>query len=95
MNHKIIDILVETNDKDYNFLKAAEELQELSLVLTQSVLKKKQVPDKEIIDEIGDVKIRLAIIEKFFSKEEIDKRINYKFSKFQEYLDKGKYKNGI
>lgn len=92
---KIINTLVETNDYDYNLLKAAEELQELSLVLTQTVLKRKKVNPQEVIDEIGDVKIRIKIIEEFFDKEKVKERIEYKTSKFAEYLEKGKYKNGI
>lgn len=92
---KIIKTLVETNDYDYNLLKAAEELQELSLVLVQTVLKKKKVDPQEVIDEIGDVKIRLKIIEEFFDKDKVKARIGYKISKFSEYLLKGKYKNGI
>jgi hypothetical protein len=39
-----------------NLLKTAEELQELSLVLTQMALKKEKVDKQEVIDEIGDVK---------------------------------------
>lgn len=92
---EIIKTLVETNDYDYNLLKAAEELNELSLVLIQTVLKKKKVDPQEVIDEIGDCKIRMKIIEEFFDKEKVKERIHYKTSKFKEYLEKGKYKNGI
>jgi hypothetical protein len=92
---EIIKTLVETNDYDYNLLKAAEELNELSLVLIQTVLKKKKVDPQEVIDEIGDVKIRIKIIEEFFDKDKVKERIHYKISKFKEYLEKGKYKNGI
>lgn len=92
---EIITTLVETNDYDYNLLKAAEEFQELALVLIQTVLKKKKVDPQEVIDEIGDCKIRMKIIEEFFDKEKVKTRITYKIAKFSEYLIKGKYKNGI
>ncbi len=92
---EIIKTLVETNDYDYNLLKTAEELTELSLALVQTVLKKKKVDPQEVIDEIGDVKIRLKIIEEFFDKDKVKTRISYKISKFKEYLEKGKYKKGI
>lgn len=95
MDKKIIKILVKTNDYDYNLLKCAEELQELSLVLTQSVLKKKKVNTQEILDEIGDVKIRMAVLEELFDKIKVQKRINYKISKFKKYLKEGKYKKRI
>ena len=38
-NKEIIQYLVDYNDYKYNLLKTAEELQELSLVLTQMALK--------------------------------------------------------
>ncbi len=87
----IIDILHEKNGYEYNLHKASEELQELALVLTQKLTKPHKVEDQEIIDEIGDVEIRLEILKKIFNKEKIDKRIAYKLKKFQEYHDSDKY----
>ena len=49
---ELIKYLVENNDYKYNLLKTAEELQELSLVLTQMALKKEKVDKQEVIDEI-------------------------------------------
>ncbi len=89
----IIDILVEKNGYHYNLHKAAEECQELGLVLTQKLLKPKKVNDQEIIDEIGDVEIRLEILKKMFNKEKIEDRIAYKLKKFQEYVDHDSYKH--
>jgi hypothetical protein len=96
MTHdKIIQHLTETNTYEYNLLKTVEELTELSTALIQSLVKKKAPINQEIIDEIGDCKIRLEILEKLFDQDKINQRVEYKISKFKEYLEKGKYKNGI
>lgn len=87
----IIDHLVKNNGFEYNLSKASEELQELSLVLTQKLNKPKRVDDKEIIDEIGDVIIRLEILKKIYDINKINERIAYKLSKFQSYVDNKSY----
>ena len=78
---ELIKYLVENNDYKYNLLKTAEELQELSLVLTQMALKKEKVDKQEIIDEIGDVKIRLKVIQHFFSRKKVKERIKFNIRK--------------
>lgn len=88
---KIIQTLYERNGYRYNLHKASEELQELGLVLNQKLLKPNKVDDQEIIDEIGDVKIRLAVLEKIFPQDRIQERINYKLNKFESYIDHEKY----
>jgi hypothetical protein len=90
-----IDKLMENNTYEYNILKASEELQELALVLIQHILKPKKVKMEEITDEIGDVKIRMKVLECLFNKDIVDKRVEYKLGKFNEYLGEGKYKGGI
>ena len=92
---ELIKYLVENNDYKYNLLKTAEELQELSLAITQLINKPNKVDEQEIIDEIGDVKIRLKIISKLFSKKKVKERIKFKLDKFRSYIQKGKYKGGI
>lgn len=89
---KIIDHLVKNNGVDYNLLKASEECQELGLVLVQKTLKPNKVRIQEIIDEIGDVAIRLEILKKIYSQEDIQKRVDHKLSKFKEYIEEGVYK---
>ena len=64
-NKELIKYLANNNDYKYNLLKASEELQELSLVLTQMALKKDKVNPQEVIDEIGDVEIRLKVLKYF------------------------------
>lgn len=95
MDKELIQFLADSNDHKYNLLKAAEELQELSLVLTQMTLKEKEVKKQAVIDEIGDVKIRLKILECLFCKDKINERVNYKLDKFRGYIKLDKYKGHI
>jgi NTP pyrophosphatase (non-canonical NTP hydrolase) len=88
----IIDILVKNNGFEYNLSKASEELQELSLVLTQKLNKPHRVDNQEIIDEIGDVIIRIEILKKIYDIDKINERVAYKLSKFASYVDNKKYK---
>jgi hypothetical protein len=88
---EIIEHLFLNNGTKYNLHKASEEMQELGLVLNQYLLKPTKVDEQEIIDEIGDVKIRLAILEKMFPTDKIQARVDYKLSKFQEYIDRKLY----
>lgn len=88
---ELIKYLVENNDYKYNLLKTAEELQELSLVLTQTALKKEKVDKQEVIDEIGDVKIRLKVIQHFFSRKKVKKRVKFKLDKLKSYIKENKY----
>ncbi len=92
-NDEIIQYLADNNGRQYNLHKASEECQELGLVLNQYLLKPQKVEEQEIIDEIGDVIIRLEILKKMFSMDKINERVNYKLSKYQEYLDHKKYQN--
>ena len=92
---ELIKYLVENNDYKYNLLKTAEELQELSLVLTQMALKEEKVDKQEVIDEIGDVIIRLNVLFHLFSLKKISKRVKFKLDKFRSYIKEGKYKGGI
>lgn len=90
-NKKLVKYLVENNDYKYNLLKTAEELQELSLVLTQMALKEEKVDKQEVIDEIGDVKIRLKVLGHLFSKKDVKKRIKHKMDKLKSYIKQNKY----
>ena len=88
---ELIKYLVENNDYKYNLLKTAEELQELSLVLTQMALKKEKVDKQEVIDEIGDVIIRLNVLCNLFSLKKISKRVKFKLNKLKSYIKENKY----
>lgn len=86
-----IQILADTNSYGYNITKAAEELNELATILLQYHNKPNKVKIKDITDEIGDVKIRLKILNKLFDSKEIQDRVDYKIGKFKGYLEKGEY----
>lgn len=87
----LINHLVKKNDYKYNLLKTAEELQELSLILTQMTLKQDKIDKQKVIDEIGDVKIRLCVLEHFFSRKRVQKRIEFKMKKLKQYVFENKY----
>tara|TARA_R110000851_G_scaffold314588_5_gene476709 strand:- start:4696 stop:4989 length:294 start_codon:yes stop_codon:yes gene_type:complete len=69
------------NTENYNIQKCIEELQELSLVLTQQLNKPNKDYHLDIIDEIGDVKIRIWYLERKYTKKLIKLRIKNKLKK--------------
>lgn len=87
--------MVLNNPRDYNILKAVEEMQELSVELTQLVTKpprtKRELLERRsaVNDEIGDVLIRLNVLCKMFDDTAIQERINYKYGKYHEYRKRG------
>jgi NTP pyrophosphatase (non-canonical NTP hydrolase) len=87
------DYLKNGNSKEYTLLKTAEELQELALILIQSVTKDTEIDDQDIIDEIGDVLIRINVLREFFPEDRIQERIEYKLKKFYQYITENIYKN--
>ena len=89
----VYDHLLNVNDKDYTISKTIEELLELALILKQKQNKPTLVSDTKIIEEIGDVKIRLKVLMKIYSKDLIKERINFKLRKFYKYITTKKYKN--
>lgn len=87
------DYLKNGNSKEYTLLKTAEELQELALILIQSVTKDNEIDDQDIIDEIGDVLIRVNVLREFFPEDRIQERIEYKLKKFYQYITENIYRN--
>ena len=71
---EIYDYMIDFNDATYNTLKAIEELNELSLILTQSL--SKGCDESKIIEEKGDVKFRLKVIEARYDPKLIQERID-------------------
>jgi len=92
IDQNVVDYMV-ANNGNYNYRKAAEELMELALVLIQTSNKKiSGAPDEqEIIDEIGDVEIRMEVLRRLFPKDKIEKRIEFKMDKFRGYITTKKY----
>lgn len=95
MNQKdkkeVYNYMINQNERNYNVLKIAEECQELSLILIQSL--SKGVSEEKIIEEIGDVKFRLKVLESYYDKNAIKERINKKLEKNLKYINEKKYKN--
>jgi len=92
-NKKLTKKLVNSNNAKYNHNKCAEELLELATLLVQRVNKPNKVSSKKIIEEIGDVRVRLAVLEKVYGKKLIQKRINDKSKQILNWFKIGKYKN--
>ena len=95
--NEIINELVEKNTESGNLHKAVEELSELTTALAQYIIKdeNREARNQEVIDEIGDVEIRLTILKRMFNEEEVNKRVSFKLTKLKSYLDKGLYKGRI
>lgn len=94
----IVKQIAESNIYSYNLLKAAEECTELAEVLLKKSLKagtKKEPDNQSIIDEIGDVQIRLDILKEMFGPDNVNLRIVKKLKKYEEYLQKGEYKTRV
>lgn len=87
----IANALIIHNDVNYNKLKSSEEFQELSLALTQQLTKPKKTKNQEVIDEIGDCIIRLAVLIKMYDTDLINKRVDHKIKVFVEMINSGKY----
>ena len=84
MNKEQINLvtkLKESNTTKKNLLKAVEEFQELSLILTQRINKGKFIKDFKIIEEIGDCEIRLEVLKQLFNRKKISKRIDNKLKR--------------
>lgn len=94
---KTLNALITLNDKGYNILKACEELAELQEKLLKKYVKAgtpKEPSDESVVEEIGDVFIRLSVIEQLFQAS-TQARVEFKLNKFEEYLKEGKYKGRI
>lgn len=85
--------LLNINDTEYTINKTIEELLELALILKQKQNKPYLISDEKIIEEIGDVKIRMKVLEKMYSKNAIKERVLYKLKNFYKYIITNKYKN--
>lgn len=95
-NNDIIDSLVNNNEETYQLTKACEEFSELTTALLQYITKKgRKTTKQDVIDEIGDVKIRLQILEKVFGENDVKKRYDFKLNKFKGYIKDKKYTGGI
>lgn len=79
MSKEKINFLTKTIPKEYLILKTCEELSELNAVLLQYINKgPAKVSKNDIIEEIGDVKLRIKLIEELFDKKKVKIRFKHK-----------------
>jgi hypothetical protein len=90
---EISKILSEKNSLNYNILKACEEFTELQEVLIKSLTKPNNDFKQKIIEEIGDCYIRLNILIKMFNEDDVKSRIEFKLTKFENYIKENKFIN--
>lgn len=81
----MVDKIVELEPKDYSVLKLIEECAELQEVTIKTLTKPKGALKKErldhLIEELGDVSARLAIVAKHFNiTKEVVERRQYKLN---------------
>lgn len=97
--NRVFSYLSKNNNEKFLLAKTCEELTELQEVLLKMMNKiDPHKPSKEhLIEEIGDVEIRLQMLKKRFKIKysDISGRKLYKANKFIGYLNEGKYKNNI
>ena len=89
-----INVLAETNTWEYNHLKAAEELMELAEVLLKKVNKRggeKEPPKQAVVDELGDVVIRVEILTKMYGPSKVKERVQEKLDRFNDHIMNKKY----
>jgi len=94
-NKKIINSIIKNNNPDYQLIKVLEELSELQTALLQYITKKDKTTKQNVIDEIGDVEIRMEILKNIFGKIQVKKRINFKLGKFAQYIKEKKFSGQI
>lgn len=90
---ELIEYLVATNEKNYNYLKLAEELNELSEVLIKKITKEgglHEPSEEKLVEEAGDVFLRLAVLMTMLGEEKVFDRINKKVAHLEERKDKYK-----
>lgn len=96
---RVFRYIAKGNYENFLLAKTCEELTELQEVLLKMMNKKgKHKPARKfLIEELGDVEIRLYNLKKRFNitQEELNKRKIYKANAFVGYLNEGKYKKNI
>lgn len=91
-NEEIINKMVVTNSIEYNIDKAIEELSELIEALMKRKLKGDHgATAQDVIDEIGDVQIRINVLKKLMGPEAVENRIDAKLNKFRGFYEENKY----
>lgn len=82
----IREVFGDTNAK----LKCLEEMAELSEKLLKSITKPEELKpnSKDIIEEIGDLEIRLAVVKLIYGSHDVDARVSYKQNQIARHIEK-------
>lgn len=91
---ELVKQLAESNQEQYNYLKLVEECTELNEAILKSINKigRSDAPsEQDIIDEMGDVFIRLRILSEKLGFEKVQARINYKLAQMGKWYYSGNY----
>jgi len=89
---EIIGKMVKTNSLEYNIDKTIEELLELAEAMMKRKLKSDHgASAQDIIDEIGDVQIRINVMKEIMGPEAVENRIDAKLNKFRGFYEANKY----
>lgn len=73
--------LRETDPKEWDMRKTAEECSELATVLIQQLNKPHKDLTEEVIEELGDVIFRVERLKKYYDSDKVTKRFLYKVTK--------------
>lgn len=87
--------LAKENTPEYNMMKMIEECTELNEVLIKKLNKKgrkKEPALQDIIDEMGDVFVRLRILSEMMGYDDVQKRINFKLAELMRWYESGNFK---
>ena len=89
----VIKQMADTNEGDYNIDKTIEEIFELGEALMKRKLKGEQygASNQHIIDEIGDVQIRINVLREILGPHKVDERVKFKLAKFRGFYKDKKY----
>lgn len=93
-----IERILDYNTEKGDYGKLMEELAELSEVVVKSYIKVEghKPPIEKVVEEIGDVLLRIDIIIRRLNIEEaVTERIENKLKKLTGYMDEGLYKGGV
>ena len=91
IDDKILDKAIETWDIDAQLEMVIEECLELALALQKLKRLRGDMTQKEknVIDEIADVKIMIKQAEKIFGSEQVNERVDFKMNRLNERLSEG------
>jgi NTP pyrophosphatase (non-canonical NTP hydrolase) len=90
---RTIDKMVTKNTPQYNYIKLAEECNELALAIMHKISKPHKDTMVNLIEEVGDVEIRLRVIKKQVGIALVNHRIKAKMLKYKQWFISKRYPN--